>query len=252
MAKPLFSIITVTYNAEKTVKRTIESVINQNRRNDIEYIIVDGASGDGTMDIVRGYGAAIDKTISEKDSGIYDAMNKGLAMAAGVYVWFINAGDTVYAGDTVKNIAEQVNALPSAPDVIYGETAITGINGEFLYMRRLKSPEKLNWKSFKNGMLVSHQSFIVKKAIAPEFDRRYRFSSDFDWCIRCMKQAGTLHNTHLTLSGYLNEGTTTQNLKASLKERFKIMRIYYGSIPTYLRHIKFAIRFGLSKLTGEI
>ena len=92
--KPLFSIITVTYNAVDTLERTIRSVISQ--REHIEYIIIDGGSTDGTQEIVDVYKSYISYFVSEKDSGIYDAMNKGLKAATGEYVWFLNAGDTIH------------------------------------------------------------------------------------------------------------------------------------------------------------
>ena len=90
-------------------------------------------------------------------------------------------------------------------------------------MRRLSAPEKLDWKSFKQGMLVCHQAFFARHTLVEPYDLSYRYSADFDWCIRIMKKAYTLHNTHLTIIDYLDEGMTTQNRKASLKERFRIM-----------------------------
>jgi hypothetical protein len=95
------------------------------------------------------------------------------------------------------------------PDILYGETAIVDDKGSFLHMRRLKAPGRLTWKSFKQGMLVCHQAFIVKRELTEPYDLSYRFSSDFDWCIRMMKKATSIHNTRLTLVNYLNEGMTT-------------------------------------------
>jgi hypothetical protein len=115
-------------------------------------------------------------------------------------------------------------------------------NGKFLAMRRLKAPEILRWKSFRQGMLVCHQAFIVKRKLFEPYDLTYRFSSDFDWCIRMMKKARYIHNTHLTLINYLNEGMTTANRKASLKERYRIMTKHYGAISTFLHHIWFVVR----------
>jgi hypothetical protein len=109
-------------------------------------------------------------------------------------------------------------------------------------MRRLQTPEKLTWKSFKQGMLVCHQAFFAKRSLAEPFNLSYRFSADFDWCIRVMKKAKTLHNTHITVIDYLDEGLTTQNHKASLKERFRIMAKHYGWISTVAYHIWFVIR----------
>ena len=168
-------------------------------------------------------------------------MNKAAAMASGDYLCFLNAGDTFFSADTVEKL---INSIPEAkfPDIIYGETAIVDENGKFLRMRRLKVPDILTWKSFKQGMLVCHQAFIVKRSIFEPYELQYRFSSDFDWCIRMMKKAKNIHNTHITLINYLNEGMTTTNRKASLKERYRIMAKYYGQVSTFLHHIWFAVR----------
>ena len=239
---PKFSIITVTYNAEKVLEDTIQSVIFQTYRN-VEYIIVDGASKDHTLEIVNKYHNRINKVISETDKGLYDAMNKGIQLATGDYLCFLNAGDKFHDSETLQKIVHTLKGQ-ELPDVIYGETAIVDEEGHFLHMRRLSTPEHLHWKSFKEGMLVCHQAFFARRelALANPYDLRYRFSADFDWCIRIMKQSKNLHNTHLTLIDYLNEGMTTQNHKASLKERFRIMTKHYGWISTILHHGWFVIR----------
>ena len=170
-------------------------------------------------------------------------MNKGIRMATGDYLCFLNAGDKLHDCNTLHQIAETLKDK-ELPDVIYGETAIVDEGGNFLHMRRLSTPEQLTWKSFKQGMLVCHQSFLVKRELALKhpYDLQYRFSADFDWCIRIMKEAKCLHNTRLTLINYLNEGMTTRNHKASLKERFRIMAKHYGWTSTILHHCWFVIR----------
>ena len=239
---PKFSIITVTYNAGKVLEDTIQSVVFQTYRN-VEYIIVDGGSTDNTLDVVHKYQERICKVISEPDKGLYDAMNKGIRMATGDYLCFLNAGDELHENETLQKIVYTLKGK-ELPDVIYGETAIVDEEGHFLHMRRLSTPEHLHWKSFKEGMLVCHQAFFARRelALANPYDLRYRFSADFDWCIRIMKQSKYFHNTHLTLIDYLNEGMTTQNHKASLKERFRIMTKHYGWISTILHHGWFVIR----------
>ena len=239
---PKFSIITVTYNAEKVLEDTIQSVIFQTYRN-VEYIIVDGASKDHTLDIVNKYHNRINKVISEPDKGLYDAMNKGIQLATGDYLCFLNAGDKFHDSETLQKIVHTLKGQ-ELPDVIYGETAIVDEEGHFLHMRRLSTPAHLNWKSFKQGMLVCHQAFFVNRELAINhlYDLQYHFSADFDWCIRIMKKAKCLHNTRLTLIDYLNEGMTTKNHKASLKERFCIMAKHYGLISTILHHGWFVIR----------
>jgi len=246
MISPVFSIITITYNARRVIETTIQSVISQSYP-DIEYIIIDGGSDDGTVDLIKKYGDKIYFWISEPDKGLYDAMNKGLRAATGNYVWFLNAGDFFKDGNIVKEVALIVEKN-TAPDIIYGETDLIDENGNVFAERRLKAPERLTWKSFKMGMLVCHQAFIVKRSIASEYDLQYRFSSDFDWCIRCMKKSEAIVYSKIRMINYQYEGATTANRKASLKERYKIMCKYYGTIPTQIRHLWFAIRFYFAKI----
>lgn len=242
---PKFSIITVTFRAEKVLEETIQSVINQTYKG-VEYIIVDGGSKDGTLAIVEKYRKHIHTVVSEPDKGLYDAMNKGIHLATGDYVCFLNAGDTFHDDHTLLQISRTLKGN-RLPDVIYGETAIVDEKGHFLHMRRLSAPEVLHWKSFKQGMLVCHQAFFARRelAVAHPYDLQYRFSADFDWCIRIMKQSTVLHNTRLTLVDYLNEGMTTKNHKASLKERFRIMAKHYGWISTVLHHAWFVVRLAI-------
>jgi len=237
---PRFSIITVTYNAEKVIEETIQSVITQTYKN-YEYIIIDGASKDNTLSVIDKYKDMISRVVSEPDKGLYDAMNKGIAAATGDYLCFLNAGDSFHEDDTLQLMVHSIDDN-ELPDVLYGETAIVNKEGHFLHMRRLQTPEKLTWKSFKQGMLVCHQAFFARHTIVEPFDLSYRFSADYDWCIRVMKKAKTLHNTHITVIDYLDEGLTTQNHKASLKERFRIMAKHYGWISTVAYHIWFVIR----------
>ena len=105
-------------------------------------------------------------------------------------------------------------------------------------------PEKLEWKDFRQGMLVCHQSFWASRILAQQhpYNLNYRFSADFDWCIRIMQHSACMHNSRLTLVDYLNEGMTTRNHRASLKERFRIMALHYGLFSTIVHHIWFVFR----------
>ena len=247
MESPLFSIITITFNAAATLPATLKSVEQQSFA-DYEYLVVDGASTDGTVAIARA-SSAVTSVTSEPDRGLYDAMNKGLRRATGRYLIFLNAGDALHAPDTLQKIARSVEE--THPDIVYGETALVDAQRTFIAMRRLQAPDVLSVKSFRMGMLVCHQAFVVRRAIAPEYDLHYRFSADYDWCIRCMQAAKTITNTYEILIDYLNEGVTTANRKASLRERYAIMCRYYGTLPTFLRHLWFAVRFTFARLTGR-
>lgn len=241
------SIITVTYHAEATLERTLQSVAQQTYP-DIEHLIIDGASTDRTLEIARQYPHAI--VFSEPDKGLYDAMNKGLQRATGDYLCFLNAGDKLHSKETLAHIAASVSD-DSSIGVIYGDTHIVDAQGQFLRNRRLTPPEHLTWQSFKDGMLVCHQAFYINRQIALSYDTTYRFSADFDWCIRCMKEGEKrgMQNlyVHEPLADYLAEGMTTANHKASLKERFKIMAKHYGLLPTIGQHIWFIFRVLVKK-----
>jgi glycosyltransferase involved in cell wall biosynthesis len=237
MSAPKISVITVVFNGENHIARTINSVIGQTYKQ-LEYIIIDGKSTDLTLELVARF-EGVDKVISEPDSGLYDAMNKGLKQATGDYVWFLNSGDQIFSNDTVENL---VAGLFGRPDIIYGGTMIIDEQQNEIGDRRLKPPEKLSWKSFQQGMVVCHQSIIVKREIAPMYKLEYRLSADIDWAIRAAKNSATIQNSNRILSRFLEGGLTGHNIKAGLKERFVIMREYYGLLPTILRHFVFGIR----------
>ena len=243
---PKFSVITVCYNAQATIEDTIQSVIAQTYHH-VEYIIVDGASKDRTLSIINRYRDRIATVVSEPDKGLYDAMNKGLRLATGDYVCFLNAGDSFHEDDTLQQMVHTLRELTELPDVLYGETALVDAEGHFVRMRRLQAPEHLTWHSFRHGMLVCHQAFFAKRTLAEPYDLSYRFSADFDWCIRIMKKSKVLHNTHLTLIDYLEEGMTTRNHKASLHERFRIMTKHYGWLSTVAHHAWFVVRAVIKK-----
>lgn len=237
---PLLSIITVTYNAEKPLPFTLKSVAEQTYPH-IEYILIDGKSKDKTLAVIQESDVSIDVLVSEPDKGLYDAMNKGAAMATGDYLCFLNAGDTFFAPDTVERMMNAISA-DKLPDVIYGETALVNERRQFIGMRKHRAPENLTWKSFLEGMLVCHQAFYVRRELFEPYDLSYRFSSDVDWCIRMLKKSDNMHNTHLTLINFLSGGMTKKNQIASLKERFRIMAKHYGMLPTLLQHGKFALK----------
>lgn len=250
------SIVTITYNAARTLQRTLDSVACQTYA-DIEHLIIDGASKDATVAIAERYKAASHHEVviqSEPDKGLYDAMNKGLLKATGDYLVFLNAGDTLYAPDTIETVAKTINnnrepiTMNHEPAVVFGDTAITDAEGNFLHLRTHRPPEQLTWKSFKQGMLVCHQAFYVLTSLARQipYDLQYRHSADVDWCIRIMREAERQHlplvNTHAILANFEEGGDTTQHHRDSLKERFSVMAHHYGLCQTLILHGWFILR----------
>ncbi|WP_075591054.1 glycosyltransferase family 2 protein [Labilibacter marinus] len=236
--KPKISIITVVYNGESTLEATIKSVAAQSYSN-IEYIIVDGASKDSTLKLIKKHEGFISQWISEPDTGIYDAMNKGVGLSTGDYLWFMNSGDEIAEHETLQLA---INHSQGA-DIYYGETLMIDENGQEIGDRRLKVPDQLTWKSFKRGMLVSHQSFIVKRSLVGKYNLKYKYSADFEWCLKAMKSAKVICNTELVLSKFLDGGFTKQNIIPGLKERFRIMVQHYGFFSTLYHHFFIAIKF---------
>lgn len=242
-AVPLFSIITVCYNAADTIGRTLESVDRQTFT-DYEHLIIDGASVDGTQKIVTQTDNSRRMISSMPDRGLYDAMNKGRNAANGEYLIFLNAGDKFHSPDTLKLIAQTIKEN-NKPGVVYGQTMIVDGKGRELGPRHLTAPENLTLKSFADGMVVCHQAFVAHNAIAPYFNYvKYKFSADYEWCIRCLQHSkNNIGLTDTIFIDYLNEGVTTRNRLPSLVERFRIMSYYYGFFPTVCRHIKFVNRW---------
>ncbi|MCQ2266199.1 MAG: glycosyltransferase [Bacteroidaceae bacterium] len=266
-ASPKLTIATVTYNAAALIERTIESIERQDYSL-VEHIIIDGNSQDDTLTHIQHY---LERNSisehrhelivrSEPDEGLYDAMNKALQLATGDYILFLNAGDTLHSPTTLSQLAEHIFAHSigkNRPAVIYGHTDLVDEHGTFLRHRRLAPSHQLNWRHFRSGMLVCHQSFMARTDLAQQFsyqDKRYRYSADFDWCIRIMHEAERQHlslvaacepNGNLSIiSNFLHsdDGTTRQHHQASLRERFRIMAHHYGLLTTCALHAWFILR----------
>jgi len=232
MSTPTLTVITVVYNNVRDIERTIKSVICQTYPN-IEYLIIDGNSTDGTVDVIKRYAEHISAWISEPDNGIYDAMNKGLARATGDYVLFMNSGDEIYAKDTVS----QVFASAPDADIYYGETEMYDADWQSLGLRRHAIPAQFNWRSFRFGMNISHQAIYIRRSITDYYDPRYQLSADIDWIIRAAKKANRIVNTRLLVAKYLAGGMSKKRHWQSLKERFHIFTKHYGLLSNIVNHL---------------
>jgi glycosyltransferase involved in cell wall biosynthesis len=239
---PTVSIITITYNAERFLERTIQSVVAQ-QATDYEYIVIDGASTDGTIDIIRRYEHRITHWISEPDGGLYDAMNKGLHRAKGQYVWFMNAGDELHDPQTLPRLLERI--IARSADVYYSDALFVQENGTPVGLRSAVAPHalprNLSWHDMALGMKVCHQAFVAKRTIAPDYPID-NLSADLDWEIRCLKAARTIEYLSFVLCRYLIGGLSVQQHRRSLTDRFRVLATHFGLVSTLLNHGKIVWR----------
>lgn len=244
MNTPDLTIITVTYNAGLLLQNTLESVVRalpQPER--IEYLLIDGASTDNTLAIASEYKEVLKlKIYSESDKGLYDAMNKGLQMVNGRYLWFLNAGDEVHDDQTLTRLFK---AMDSAADIYYSDALFINEMGKTVGLRSQVTPhalpQKITWQDMKMGMKICHQAFITKRTIAPLFEID-NLSADLDWEISAMKKATSIEYLDFVLCKYLLGGVSTRQHKKSLTDRWRVLNRHFGWQATVVNHIKIAIR----------
>lgn len=243
----MLTIITVTYNAGKYLERTLQSVARAARLvpgalDEIEYILVDGASSDDTLQIAERYSVLLDKIVSEPDRGLYDAMNKGMSLAKGKYIWFLNAGDEVHDGQVISRL---LHAFRTNADLYYSDALFVNDDGQPIGLRSEVTPhtlpKKISWQDFALGMKISHQAFIVRRAIAPSYATD-NLSADIDWEIECLKRAKKTQFLPFILCRYLTGGLSAQRRRRSLLDRFKVLSKHFGLPATILNHGKIMLR----------
>lgn len=235
----LITVITICYNAEQFIERTLQCVVNQTFT-DYEYLIQDGGSTDGTMALVEKYKNDNFSVYSEKDRGIYDALNKAVAHAHGEYVCFLHAGDTFFSNDTLS----KVFSMPARPDFIYGDTVIRNeLTGQTRPWYKKKPLEKdFSYRSFLNGMVVCHQSMFVKREKCQPYSvGKWKIANDLDWTIRTLKNCESHKDAGIPIAYFLEGGVSDQRRKQALKERFQILKQHFGLIPTLLQHCKIMV-----------
>lgn len=218
---PLISIITVVYNGQKYLEETIKSVTSQTYEN-IEYIIIDGGSTDGTLDIIRKYEEKITYWVSERDRGIYDAMNKGVTVSNGDWINFMNAGDRFYSADTVSNIfaKERINC-----DIIYGDLALD--YGAFSrYQKALRI--KHIWK----GMIFSHQSCFISGNLhrKKSYSLEYSIGADFDFFYSSYLLGANFEYIPVAISVMSTNGLSDTNRIETITQWHKIVYAHDGLV----------------------
>lgn len=214
-----FSVITICRNSSKTIRNTIESVITQHFDGILEYIIVDGASTDGTQDIIHSFGGAIDKFVSEADNGISEAFNKGISMATGDIIGIINSDDAFLAG-TLEKVLLYYRNHPCA-DVVHGDVLL--YQGERFIKRII--PPRFWWVPWRL-IVFNHPATFVRRRVYEKcggFDSRYRYAMDIDLYHRWIQSGLTIRYLGEPLARMLAGGIGGQNAFAAFAEGRRVM-----------------------------
>lgn len=211
MNNPRITVVTVCFNAVDVIEKTILSVINQTYSN-VEYILIDGHSSDGTVDIIKKYADRISKWISEPDKGIYDAMNKGIKLATGEWINFMNAGDCFVNENVIANV---VSALQDGHDVVFGNTIM--VNGRHMKL----SKGQLYPDRFPQ---IGHQSSFVKTSLMKEnhYNTRYIISADFDFLYKMYKEGKDFFYIDTEVALYNMDGVSSNHRELLYREHCEI------------------------------
>ena len=216
---PKISVITICFNIENEVEATIQSVTSQTY-SDKELIVIDGASTDGTMEIVNKYLHLLSKVVSEPDNGIYDAMNKGLRIASGEYVVFINGGDSFADSFVLEKIAAEIRQN-RAPDFVYANSI--DVQGELKSYRPARC-HKYAWY----GMFTSHQSMFYSLALIKhhklQYDTTYKIAADYKFTLENLKYAKTYLKSSLYTGCFSSGGVSQTNKNLGLYEASRARR----------------------------
>lgn len=221
-AVPFFSIITICRNAQTLIGPTIDSLARQDWR-DFEYLVIDGASTDGTLEVVRERALGLQlRLVSEPDNGIYDAMNKGARLANGQWVYYLNAGDDLIDASVLRRVAMQLSATPSI-DIAYGDVIYRGEGGEHLV--------RFDWLTRSNLLFehLCHQAVFAARATFERFglfDTQYRINADFEWLLRVFRQGASTCYLGYPIAFYDDAGFSARHKAATRSERALIRRRY--------------------------
>ena len=218
------SIITVCYNSATTITDTLCSVGDQSY-DDIEHIIIDGGSSDNTLEVVAAEGTHVAQVVSEKDNGIYDAMNKGLALATGDYVAYLNSDDFYTNNKVIQQVAKTINKTNA--DAIYGDLSYVKRNNPETRVRYWKS-QMFQPGSFVRGFAPPHPTFFMKRNLLIElggFNLSYSLAADFDLMFRALEiKKYTSTYVPLELTRMRTGGATNISLKNIIGQNQEILR----------------------------
>ncbi|MBI5150465.1 MAG: glycosyltransferase [Candidatus Omnitrophica bacterium] len=215
------SVITVCFRAEKSIERTIRSVLSQDYAN-IEYIIIDGASTDKTLEIIKKYEKKIAKIVSEKDSGIFDAMNKGLRYTTGDLICFLNADDSFYDKEVVNDVVSVFTQYSDA-DIVYGKLFFINVpQGRYFHPDQCNKERKTKLDMILHAM--PHQATFARKSVfakAGDFNLQYKIGADYDWFLRCRNAGVRMRFVDRFISFFSYDGVSSR--KTHIPERIRLV-----------------------------
>lgn len=216
------SVITVCLNSENLIQKTIKSVVSQTYPN-VEYIIIDGKSTDNTANVVMKYKSHINIFVSEKDNGVYDAMNKGAHLATGDLIYFLNSGDYLYDDKVLGKIVIEAEKN-SLCEIFYGDILYYDKNGSKYYF----GPKNNIVEIISRG--INHQSMFTRKSVFEKcgyFDTGYKIFSDYDWLLRCLTEYKIkINKVEIPISYYLRGGLSDNHIKDHIHEKYEIITKY--------------------------
>ena len=214
--RPLITVVTVVYNGAEFLEETIKSVINQTYDN-VEYVVVDGGSTDGTLDILKRYEHCIDYWISERDKGIYDAMNKSLHLYTGTSINFLNAADVFYNENVLSVVSERFK--DDAVNIVYGGAEIChGVQRTLLMPKKFTMINLLIWGT----RVVCHQAIFVKRNSAPMYPTDLRLKGELEWYFRILKDSATFSIIEAPVVRYQLGGVGDINYVLNTKEAIRV------------------------------
>ena len=231
------SIITATYNSEKTIKETLSSLENQTYQN-IEYIIIDGSSTDNTLNVIKQNCTRVCKVISEKDNGIYDALNKGINAATGNIIGFLHSDDLFASPQTIKNIVNTFTV--NKTDAVYGDLQYVSATDINKIIRIWKSGE-YNKNKLKYGWMPPHPTFYMRRELYKKlggFDLNYRIAGDYDSILRYLYVNNiSMSYCHEVLVKMRIGGVSNRNIKTIITKSLEDIRAMKSAelfVPTSL------------------
>lgn len=237
-----FSIVTVTFNCEDSIEKTMQSVFRQTYRS-YEYLIIDGASTDRTPDLIRRHAGKLAAFVSEKDQGIYDAMNKGARLAHGKWILFLNSGDVLADESVLEKVAKITTTTTS--DIVYGDMLLRK-NGH-LTIRTALEPAN------RHRMYFCHQSAFTRTAVmkAIPFDLRFKLAGDYCFFKQCYLSGYRFEHIPEPWAIYDVTGISTRNRLAVLTELIRIVKLWDKGTTKFVHLLRLYFVVGMLKLRGK-